>query len=44
VQSDSRHRRYDIKNPISLESIGMFEAATVTEVQAAVMRGRNAQA
>jgi succinate-semialdehyde dehydrogenase/glutarate-semialdehyde dehydrogenase len=44
IQSESGHRRYDIKNPISLESIGVFEAATATEVKAAVVRARKVQA
>ena len=44
VQSESDHRRYEIKNPITLESIGAFEAATAEEVRGAVSRARKAQA
>jgi len=43
IESDSEHRRYNIKSPISLESIGEFDAATAAEVQSAVKRARKAQ-
>ncbi len=36
-------RRYDVKSPVSLESIGQFEAASPAEVRAAVDRARKAQ-
>ncbi len=43
VPSESGHRRYNIKSPVSLESIGEFEAASAAEVKAAVDRARKAQ-
>jgi acyl-CoA reductase-like NAD-dependent aldehyde dehydrogenase len=43
VSSESDHRHYNVKSPVTLESIGEFDAATATEVQAAVDRGRKAQ-
>ncbi|MBC8188793.1 MAG: aldehyde dehydrogenase family protein, partial [Proteobacteria bacterium] len=43
VPSESGHRRYNIKSPVNLESIGEFEAASAAEVKAAVDRARKAQ-
>jgi acyl-CoA reductase-like NAD-dependent aldehyde dehydrogenase len=43
VASDSGRRRYNIKSPVTLESIGQFDAATAQEVQGAVDRARKAQ-
>ena len=40
---DSEHRRYNIKSPVTLESIGEIEAASPEEVRAAVDRARKAQ-
>ena len=39
----SGQRLYNVKSPVSLESIGQFQAASAEEVQAAVDRGREAQ-
>ena len=35
VASDSGRRRYNIKSPVTLESIGQFDAATAQDVQGA---------
>ncbi len=44
LPSDETGRRlYNVKSPVSLESIGEFEAATAEEVRAAVDRARKAQ-
>lgn len=43
IPSESDHRRYKLKSPVSLESIGEFESATAAEVKAAVDRARKAQ-
>ena len=43
IPSESDRRRYRIKSPVSLESIGEFEAATAEEVRAAVDRARKVQ-
>ncbi|MAG32222.1 MAG: aldehyde dehydrogenase [Deltaproteobacteria bacterium] len=43
IVSDTGHRRYDVKNPVTLESIGQFDSATEEEVRAAVVRARKAQ-
>jgi len=43
IPSEGDVRRYDIKSPVTLESIGQIESATAAEVQAAVERGRKAQ-
>ncbi len=40
--SDGR-RRYNVKSPVTLESIGQFDSATADEVKAAVARARKAQ-
>ena len=39
----SGRRRYNVKSPVTLESIGEFEAASDDEVRAAVDRARKAQ-
>ena len=39
----SGQRLYNVKSPVSLESIGQFQAASAEEVQAAIDRGRKAQ-
>lgn len=41
--TDSNRRLYDIKSPVTLESIGQIESASAEEVQAAVDRARKAQ-
>ncbi|MFP6655191.1 MAG: aldehyde dehydrogenase family protein [Myxococcota bacterium] len=43
IPSESERRRYRIKSPVSLESIGEFEVATAEDVKAAVERARIAQ-
>lgn len=44
LPSDETGRRlYNVKSPVSLESIGQFEAASAEEVRAAVDRARKAQ-
>ncbi len=43
IPSEGDARRFDIKSPVTLESIGQFEAASAEEVQAAVDRARKAQ-
>jgi succinate-semialdehyde dehydrogenase/glutarate-semialdehyde dehydrogenase len=43
ISSESGRRRYRIQSPVTLESIGEFEAATANEVRAAVERARKAQ-
>jgi succinate-semialdehyde dehydrogenase/glutarate-semialdehyde dehydrogenase len=43
IPSEGDARRYDIKSPVTLESIGQIESATAADVQAAVERGRKAQ-
>ena len=43
VPSESDHRHYNVKSPVTLESIGEFDAATAAEVQDAVSRARKAQ-
>lgn len=43
VPSESEHRHYNVKSPVTLESIGEFDAATAAEVQSAVDRARRAQ-
>jgi succinate-semialdehyde dehydrogenase/glutarate-semialdehyde dehydrogenase len=43
VPSESDRRHYNVKSPVTLESIGEFDAATATEVQSAVGRARKAQ-
>ncbi len=43
LPSQDGRRRYDVKSPVTLESIGQFECATPEEVRAAVARGRKAQ-
>ncbi len=43
IPSESGHRRYNVKSPVTLESIGEFEAATAAEVRGAVDRAREAQ-
>jgi succinate-semialdehyde dehydrogenase/glutarate-semialdehyde dehydrogenase len=43
IPSESDRRRFRIKSPVSLESIGEFEAATAEDVKAAVERARVAQ-
>ena len=44
LPSDATGRRlYNVKSPVTLESIGQFESATAEEVQAAVDRARKAQ-
>lgn len=43
LPDDGDHRRYDVKSPVTLESIGRFESASEAEVRAAVERARKAQ-
>ena len=43
IPAEGDARRYDIKSPVTLESIGQIESATAADVQAAVERGRKAQ-
>lgn len=43
IESDGAHRVFDVKSPVTLESIGRFNAATPEEVRAAVDRARKAQ-
>ncbi|MGB0621104.1 MAG: aldehyde dehydrogenase family protein, partial [Myxococcota bacterium] len=43
IPAEGDARRYDIKSPVTLESIGQFQSATADEVRAAVERGRKAQ-
>jgi succinate-semialdehyde dehydrogenase/glutarate-semialdehyde dehydrogenase len=43
MPSESQRRRYNVKSPVSLESIGEFDAATSEEVAQAVARARKAQ-
>ena len=43
VPSESDHRHYNVRSPVTLESIGEFDAATAAEVQGAVDRARKAQ-
>ena len=43
IPSDDDRRVFDIKSPVTLESIGQFQAATDDEVKAAVDRARRAQ-
>ncbi|MEZ4353652.1 MAG: aldehyde dehydrogenase family protein [Myxococcota bacterium] len=43
IPSDGGHRRYDVKSPVTLESIGQFDCATDVEVRSAVERARKAQ-
>ncbi|HEB90837.1 MAG TPA: aldehyde dehydrogenase family protein [Deltaproteobacteria bacterium] len=43
IPSETGRRAYEIKDPVSLESIGRFEAATTEEVRSAVERARKAQ-
>jgi len=43
VPSESDHKHYNVKSPVTLESIGEFDAATAAEVQGAVDRARKAQ-
>ena len=43
VPSDTGRRHYAVKSPVTLESIGEFDAATPEEVRAAVDRARKAQ-
>ncbi len=43
ISSESDRRRFNIKSPVTLESIGEFESATTEEVIAAVGRARKAQ-
>ena len=43
IQSEDATRRFDVKSPVTLESIGQFQAAGPEEVKAAVERGRKAQ-
>ena len=43
IQSEDANRRFDVKSPVTLESIGQFQAAGSEEVKAAVERGRKAQ-
>ena len=43
IPSDGAARVFDIKSPVTLESIGQFEAATEEDVRAAVDRARKAQ-
>jgi len=40
---ESGRRRYRVKSPVTLESIGSFDCATDEDVKAAVMRARKAQ-
>ena len=43
IPSDDGRRHYVVKSPVTLERIGDFACATAEDVQAAVMRARNAQ-
>ena len=43
IPSSGEARHYDVKSPVTLESIGEFDAATAAEVRAAVDRARKAQ-
>ncbi len=43
VSSESGRRTYDVKSPVTLESIGQFDAASTAEVREAVDRARKAQ-
>jgi acyl-CoA reductase-like NAD-dependent aldehyde dehydrogenase len=43
IPSESGHRRFKLKSPVHLESIGEFQSATKEEVKAAVDRARKAQ-
>ena len=43
IPAEGDGSRYDIKSPVTLESIGQFQSATADEVRAAVERGRKAQ-
>ncbi len=43
IPSQDGRRRYDVKSPVTLESIWQFECATPDEVRAAVARARKAQ-
>jgi acyl-CoA reductase-like NAD-dependent aldehyde dehydrogenase len=43
IDTQDGRRRYDVKSPVTLESIGQFECATADEVRAAVARARKAQ-
>lgn len=43
IPSEGDARRYDIKSPVTLESIGQIESAPAADVRAAVERGRKAQ-
>jgi len=43
ISSEPGRRHYNVKSPVTLESIGEFDAATAGEVQGAVDRARKAQ-
>ncbi|HKK52579.1 MAG TPA: aldehyde dehydrogenase family protein, partial [Myxococcota bacterium] len=43
ISSESDRRRYRVKSPVTLETIGEFDAATREDVVAAVERARKAQ-
>jgi len=43
IPSQDGRRRYNVKSPVTLESIGQFESATTEEVRSAVARARKAQ-
>ena len=43
IPSEDEHRLFEIKSPVSLESIGQIRAASPEEVKAAVERARKAQ-
>ena len=43
IQGADGRRRYDVKSPVTLESIGQFDCATADEVRGAVARARKAQ-
>ncbi len=43
IPSETGRRRYRVKSPVTLESIGEFESATAEEVREAVARARKAQ-
>ncbi|MFO0689241.1 MAG: aldehyde dehydrogenase family protein [Myxococcota bacterium] len=43
IQTTDGRRRYDVKSPVTLQSIGQFDCATPDEVRAAVARARKAQ-
>lgn len=43
VPSESGHKHYNVKSPVTLESIGEFDAATAAEVRGAVERAGKAQ-